>query len=1517
MNEIILETSAFFISMFCLYDCLRHRRHLYLPAPKGLIPKLSNQHFVYMSLLITTMISASTSVLEVIFEEYLAYKNAIALIILNQGYFLFHNALAALFTLYIIDMLDMGQQRKKKWFYVLIISPVTVMEIITLLNPVTKMVYDINDRLEYVRGDYVWILYATGGIYFLLGLVFYMFYRHRLSKMDRSATLLLIMVAVLGVAIQGIWSIMVELFFEATGLLGFLLLLEGREQHQKKGKLGRRLNKNFIVVISMIFLTVVVININLIYSVGTDQTGKIGSIQIDNIKGSLQETISDAESSLLRVSMGIDQYVDPGLKYMREKYIENQKKYYYDLTGGNCFNVYAASPEWTYIPDFDMPEHYHAVERVWYTGAVQNPSQVFISEPYIDAATGELCFTLSYLLSDKRTVAAMDFTLSKIQDTVRQMSRYEEQTALIVTSEGTIVGCSDVTKQGQILQETMPEYLEIFERVKASREHQSFTTSVAGHDRIVFSNETSNEWQMILIVDSATFYSDIYRQMVMVGTIDLLMVVVIVVFYLVSINNQEKAENTLASAENFILSLSDDLTIPVNEIIHTSDRMLQEGSPGSTEALREIRETGKRLRLMMDNLLSYSSILRSNAENADDDLNKGGRKLSLSSRLIRNGIIAILTAALTIGLVLCVTTSAKWGKARIGREADKYNSELTQWVTRNQSILRMFTDVISATPGILDDYDEAVGWLNDISKNYSEFSYCYIGNPYRTDFPVIMNNGWVPEPDYAVETRQWYKDTERSGDGYSISAPYFDAQTGLYCITFSRIVYSKDGDFLGIFAIDCYLDKLINVLDDSYGSSGYAFLVDRDGNIINHPNKEYEISADNVVNIEDTKYAEAYHKGELFGMKDYDGSYVSCFAQKSDVADFTVIVVQRWWSVYGNVIIMAVIFLIMLFVATIAVIAMISHFITWQEETNAKLVKAAESAVAAGKAKSRFLAQMSHEIRTPINAVLGMNEMILRESDEPDIREYAGNIQTAGRTLLGLINSILDFSKIEEGKMEIIPVKYETAAMMNNLIHSVDQRAADKGLLFETHIDENLPSALFGDDMRISQVVVNLLTNAVKYTAEGRVDLFVTGNRQEANTISLGFRVKDTGIGIKEEDLDKLFESFTRLDETRNRNIEGTGLGMAIVTKLLDMMGSKLEVKSEYGVGSEFSFEVVQQIEDASPIGDFKQRLKEAAEKTDDETYVYAPTARLLAVDDNSMNLKVIKNLLKQNGIVPDMAESGEAALKLLASGTYDMVLLDHMMPHMDGIETLQKAKEKDLIPDITTVIALTANAVVGARETYLAAGFDDYLSKPVEIKALEEALSKYLPADIVEYRKHSDKPVKEAEAQVEVIEFAPDVTNDNVDVIEFEPETVAEEALEFAPSGETTGHDDASGLKLRDIDRQLNDNGIITQDGMGYCGGDEDFYLEILSDYSGSLEERRSELEEALGANDMEMYAIKVHSLKSTAKTVGDAKVFKMAQELETAAKENNSEFVGSNHTPLLAEYEAHAVMIAGLLEQ
>ncbi len=396
----------------------------------------------------------------------------------------------------------------------------------------------------------------------------------------------------------------------------------------------------------------------------------------------------------------------------------------------------------------------------------------------------------------------------------------------------------------------------------------------------------------------------------------------------------------------------------------------------------------------------------------------------------------------------------------------------------------------------------------------------------------------------------------------------------------------------------------------------------------------------------------------------------------------------------------------------------------------------------ANESKSRFLTNMSHEIRTPINAVLGMDEMILRESREEEIRKYASDIMSAGRTLLSLINDILDLSKVEEGKMEIIPVQYDLSSLINDLVNMIKERAAGKGLRFNVEVDENIPHMLFGDEIRIRQCALNLLTNAVKYTEKGSVCMSVSFLKQDESHILLGFKVSDTGIGMKPGEMEKLFSPYERMDEERNRAVEGTGLGMSITRQLLQLMDSELDVKSEYGKGSEISFSILQEVVRWEAIGDYSDRFNEAnGIRKEYHELFHAKDARILVVDDTEMNLAVMRSLLKKTGIHIDTALSGKDALTLAASNPYDILFIDHMMPGMDGIETLKRIRRSDRNRK-TPAIAITANAVSGAREMYLGAGFDDYISKPVDGSSLEKLIIKLLPGEKIETGPQGDNDI-------------------------------------------------------------------------------------------------------------------------------------------------------------------------------
>ena len=521
-----------------------------------------------------------------------------------------------------------------------------------------------------------------------------------------------------------------------------------------------------------------------------------------------------------------------------------------------------------------------------------------------------------------------------------------------------------------------------------------------------------------------------------------------------------------------------------------------------------------------------------------------------------------------------------------------------------------------------------------------------------------------------------------------------------------------------------------------------------------------------------------------------------------------------------------------------------------------------EAAMDASRAKSDFLANMSHEIRTPINAILGFNEMILRENSDANVNEFALDIRSSGNSLLALINDILDFSKIEAGKMEILPVTYDLGTILNDMINVIGLRASEKGLSLKFDVDPSIPHVLYGDEVRIKQVITNILTNAVKYTQEGYVDMTVNYEQIDDYQILLKVSVADTGQGIKEEDIDKLFQPFERVDGVRNRNIEGTGLGIPLTCTILNLMGSKLEIQSTYGVGSTFSFMLRQEVENWEPLGSLDEAIRRAKAETNEEhQYFKAPAARVLTVDDIPLNLKVFQSLLARTQIRIDTASGGMEALSMMRKTKYDIIFLDHMMPEMDGLETLERMKSDRFNVNRydTPVIALTANAVSGARELYMDKGFEDYLTKPINSIKLENLLLKYLdPSLVTMIDVEEEQEKREDEVSSEIRDFLSSVR------------------------------------KIPMIDVSI---------GVDASGGAE-LYRSVLHDYMETIDPYSARIEGFYNSRDLDNYRIQVHALKSTSRMAGATKVSELARDLERAADTGNQEYIQENTVELLRLY-------------
>ncbi len=526
----------------------------------------------------------------------------------------------------------------------------------------------------------------------------------------------------------------------------------------------------------------------------------------------------------------------------------------------------------------------------------------------------------------------------------------------------------------------------------------------------------------------------------------------------------------------------------------------------------------------------------------------------------------------------------------------------------------------------------------------------------------------------------------------------------------------------------------------------------------------------------------------------------------------------------------------------------------------------------ANKEKSNFLAKMSHEIRTPMNAIIGYSELILQEKIEEKVEEYALDIKSASNNLLSIINAILDISKIESGKLEIIESDYFTQSLIYDVMSVILIPIHKKGLKFVNEIDTNIPLQLYGDSLRIRQVMINLLNNAVKFTDKGSITLSVQIEERRGDTISLVWKISDTGKGIRQQDIQKIFGQFEQVDKKSNYAVEGTGLGLSISKSLVEAMGGTITVESEYGKGTTFIVRLKQRIIDEKPIENISVDglMKEGRSK--EKIAFIAPLAKVLVVDDNHVNLDVIRGYLKHYKIVPDLAESGREAVELIQRNSYDIVFMDQMMPDMDGVETTDLIRKMGYTEDSLIIIALTANAISGTKEYLMQRGFNDYASKPISIKTLEELVLKYLPDSYIEYQTvTAERPV----------------VNDTKKVI-------------------TEASD--SNMSVCEID---------WEEGLSLCGDNMNIYIEVLKAIVQYGEEKIQLMNQCLKDKDYERYTIEAHALKSNAASIGAKKVSAFAKSQEMAGKEGRFDEIDANGQKLLADYTDMLKAIEVFLEK
>lgn len=529
--------------------------------------------------------------------------------------------------------------------------------------------------------------------------------------------------------------------------------------------------------------------------------------------------------------------------------------------------------------------------------------------------------------------------------------------------------------------------------------------------------------------------------------------------------------------------------------------------------------------------------------------------------------------------------------------------------------------------------------------------------------------------------------------------------------------------------------------------------------------------------------------------------------------------------------------------------------ITDTEEYTKQIMLEKERADSANQAKSQFLSNMSHEIRTPMNAIVGMTDIVLRDELPAADRGYLENIKSSGNALLDIINDILDFSKIESGRMEVIEEEYYPLPFLQELKVMFTTRIGDKPIRLAFDIDDNLPAKLYGDHIKIRQVITNIVNNAIKFTEVGYVKVNISVTNTDESHIDMKVEVKDSGQGISEEDLPKIFESFTQVDSKRNHAKEGTGLGLPISKSLIEMMGGKISVSSEYGTGTTFVFDFPQKVIDATKATEIVYTKKD-----DGVTDFVAPNARILLVEDNEINVKVVQGLLAPTKIRIDVARNGLESLKMVNEKCYDIVFMDHMMPVMDGIEATGRIRNfEDEYFRRVPIVALSANAVVGAKEEFLSAGMNDFLGKPIQFKDLCVMIRKWLPTEMIETAAKIEEEVTEKE------------------------EVKMDMGIE------------KSGLGV--LDKEI---------GLQYCGTEE-LLNSVLEDFYHLIDDKSEKIIFLKETGNIKDYTIEVHALKSTARMIGATELSELAFKLEMAGKEDNTSLIEEETDRLITMYRAY----------
>ena len=1226
------------------------------------------------------------------------------------------------------------------------------------------------------------------------------------------------------------------------------------------------------ILVSIFFVGIFLVYYNMVCTEKRDNIIKDGEAAAVNTANDFSETLSTYIDIIELAAYNVDEMLlqKKSNKEIVDYLIEQSNAVKYKLVDDSTGLYGYINGEYLDGGGWEAPADYDATERPWYQKTIKNIGKITVVEPYFDMQTKKPTMALAQTLCDTASVIAHDMSLSKIQKKLEKaVEPGSNDIEFIIDPNYNVVGHSDTDEIGKNYKtETGTLGAAIIDKF-LSADEKYFEFSYNDLDYIAFSASIRDGWYCVSVKDTTKVFSSL--TMILILTILIVVAIVMTVGIVIAKYIKRVRINEHLSQQ---LSSTSDIYISVHEVdlVNNTFNEVRSTKEGVAEIIGDKRNDAQQLiRMIME---KFSDPSTRDVILDFVDFSKLDEKLRN-----RNTITAEF-----------LSREKKWRRARYivsGRLNDGRVSNAMYLIEDIDSEKRdrdtakdaaeMMNEQISSIANIyfsMHDIDLVNDRFREIktdTTDISDISSEYLEHAQQLTYSAINRMTAEVSREIMHEFADFSTLDSRLKNSDSITEDFL-SNKDIWCR--ARFVASKFGE-------NGRIEHVLLLIENIDEQKRKRDELTKESKILG-----YRISS--ITNIYQTAH-EIDIVNDRFTVIKEDNTYIQKLLRKTDSAQEMLRIVltklcdQSCMDDILKFIDLSTMDLRLKNIDTVTIEYMhkdkhwrrgrfvasrrdeegsLTHVLWLVEDINLErqvrdnLIGLSERAIAANEAKSAFLSNMSHEIRTPINAVLGMNEMILRECGDENVIGYAENIKSAGSTLLDLINDILDFSKIEAGKMEITPFDYDVSSLINDLVNMIQKRVDDKGLELVLEIDRTIPDKLCGDEIRIKQIITNILTNAVKYTDKGYITFRIRCEKieNEPDSIMLKVTVKDTGIGMKKEDMDKLFSKFDRMDEEHNRNVEGTGLGMSITQRLLEMMNSELEVESVYEIGSSFSFSIMQEVVNWQELGDYEAAYKESVNNRQKYREKFkAPEAKVLVVDDTPMNLIVFTNLLKQTGVQIDTAKSGDDGLLLASEKKYDIIFLDHMMPEKDGIETIHELKQQTDSPNIETpVVCLTANAILGSREKYLMAGFSDYITKPIDPEKLEELLLKHLPGELIE--KSDDDEAAVDTAKIPTLLY--DIKEINTDI------------------------------------------------GVKNCGT-VDNYISAIIAYARVVSEYTDEMESSWKSGNMKKLTTRIHSIKSTSKIIGADDLSELAKKLELAGIDGDKEKVGEGIDELISRYK------------